>query len=405
MATYDKKTAPEDDFESAFNADTPSSPVQTEDQAFGIEPEGADDQASDTGTEGGEPAAVVIVADAAPAAGAEGSTAPADAGAEASANQAAASDAKAVTDEANAKAATAAGAASTGTQEAAAEGSATQAAGAPDANAGVAAEESGETPATEAAEMAGGLDDLSDVPPEDLQKARSWIGRLRKIEADLKAKGDSPATEAAPVADAIEEGSMEKLEQGDEAGALKLDQVADQVASGEITPEEAMKSLAEDFGEPFVKMIQAVASAAAGKATDEKLGPVAQNVDQVISHLTDEAARKHFEQIYSAHPDFVEIDASPDFKAFVAAKGAQQIVDSGSADQINSLISEFKASKPGTEAPATDVADAGGAAAAPAESQVDESAADDAEGVRSTGMKLPEQPKRSEDYLEAWDQF
>jgi hypothetical protein len=416
MATMnDKEMADNAEFEQSFN-DAPASGGGGDD--FGLMPgEETMDAASDGSVEGAEssdgggaPAAVVIVEEEA-----GGGQESAGAEVEEAANAAAADEAKAVTDAANAQAAADAGSESTATQEAAGEADGAKAAPGEQQNGGSATEVAG---AQEAA--AGGLDDLSDVPAEDMQKAKSWIGRLKKMEADLKARaGEGASAETAPVAEAVEQAAVDKLADGDEAGAEKLDQIAADVASGDMSLEQAKSAIAEDFGDNFVKMIEAIAKGAAGAATDEKIGSVKQDVEGVIGHLTDSAARQHFETIYEAHPDFMEIANSPAFQEFVSARGAQDVVDNGSAKDINKLLDAFAASKdidhgdtpngapvvdavPAAETqPAQDAV----AAAAPTQDAVNEDDMDAAEGVRSAGLRLPEdpQPSESDDYLDAWN--
>lgn len=430
MATKEEmaaKTAQEQkDFGDAWGDDTARS-EPSEDEAFGITPSndpGEDGPSTEgaSSTQDGAAPAVVIVAEEPAAAAQPGQG---DAAAEASLNEEGAENAKAATDAANEKAGTDARSDSTGSQEAGPEGSA--------------AEEAAETPAIEAAEVESGEGDASqaaadgaDAPdaadgtrkPMTEQQLRSWEGRLRKVEADLKAKADAAAAggpeQNGPVADGTntESQAADALEQvADEAGdkgQTALEQAAgdaaDKVESGEMTPEQAMASLAEDFGEGFVRMIEVIAKAAAGKTADEKVAGVNQAVEDVIGHIKDSAEQAHFEAIFQAHPDFYEISKSPEFDAFVAAGGAEakQIVEDGSAAQINKLLADFKAKVPAKEAaqeaaaqPADEAAAAGAADGGASDDDIDA-----AEGVRSGGLQLPEEPRKAaDDYEGAWKEF
>lgn len=395
MAPQDKTNT--DDFENAFNEGAPEAVTQTEDEAFGITPSDDDtaaQPAEDAAPASGAPAAVTMVDEN------EGTSETDDAAAAARA-----------ANEANNEGAgnTAGGSESTATSEA-----------------GGASED---TPAaTDATAAAGeddmGLDDTSDVPPEDMQKFKSWQGRLKKIEADLKAKlaaGGAPATPDAAAdqaSDAISEVASDASASGDTALASAATEVADQVDAGEITPEQAMKQLAEDFGEDFVRLIEIVARGTATKYADEKVGAVSKDVEGLIENLTNERERAHFEAIYDAHPDFVEVSKDPAFTEFVSASGKQDVADRGNAKQINALISEFKSSKevdPGdtpngepvveAAAPASTGTPAQDAVVA-AQDSVSDDEVDAAEGVRSTGggLRLPEKPTEdADDYLAAWD--
>lgn len=242
-----------------------------------------------------------------------------------------------------------------------------------------AAEELGETPAEEAAE----------VPAEPSQQERSWEGRLRKREEELAAR-EAALRDAESKLGAPGEGGEELGEGGAEAPA------------GEITAEQAIAKLAEDFGDEFVGMIVAIATSkakeAAAAVAGESISGVSQNVEGIISHLRNRAAREHFKAIHDMHPDFQEVHAAPQFEAYLVSlpeaeqAEARRMLESGEADEINGLLSAYKASQQetdnseNTEAPADD--DGWG---------------DEAEGVRSSGIRLPESPQDSDDYAGAWD--
>lgn len=253
-------------------------------------------------------------------------------------------------------------------------------------------------------------------PAKERQRLKSWEGRLRKIEADLAAKADKVAAGTPESNGPVDDGSnaesatAEALEQvansaedDEPALATAADDMAEKVESGEMTPEQAMRQLAEDFGEPFVKMIEVIAAAAAGKTADSKFGQVRSDIDEVISHISNARERAHFEAIAEAHPDFDEIGQSEAFKAFAGTDPERQrIAASGSAKEINKLLTEFKAQSSTPETPAD--AQAPATAAAPAASPEDEEAMDAAEGVRSSGgLSLPKEPTPAGDYEAAWN--
>lgn len=285
-----------------------------------------------------------------------------------------------------------------------------------DAMAKQTAEEAAETPAQDnaAEEAAEGEGDAAEVKApsvdmeKEVQRLKSWEGRLKAMEAKLKAAGaDTPEEQTEAVSEAIEKASDATDSNADEE---KVEQIAEQVEDGTITPEQAMKQLAEDFGDDFVKMIEAIAVAkakeAGGAAASEKFGELKGTVDEVIADIVDTKAKAHFEQIAAVHPDFQEIGASEQFKAYVEAlpEGAKdqamQTIANGSAKQINQLLTQFKSQVPAakndelTEAAGESVVD----------EATDDAALDAAEGVRSSGMKLPDEPK-SAGYEGAWDEF
>jgi hypothetical protein len=294
-----------------------------------------------------------------------------------------------------------------------------------------AAEEAKETPAQESSEQAqaaeGGADgdtgnDQGTAPPEvavapdaadgsnvgeeptdpkDIQRQKSWEGRLKAKEAELKAREDALKGSAKPEESTAEmkaDGDTPAEEAAEPAVTEKLEEVAEQVKSGDMSTEEAMKTLSSDFGEDFVKMLNVLIEAKSGevasKTADEKVGAVSGKLDGLIGELVDDKAKSHFESISEAHPDFMEVGESPEFKAYVDALPATEkehalnVIGSGSAGAINKLLTVYKKSKE-----------------APTQEKPDESAMDAAEGVRGKAIKLPDHPDKSEGYEEAWNQF
>lgn len=236
-------------------------------------------------------------------------------------------------------------------------------------------------------------------PAKERQRLKSWEGRLRAMEAKLKgtnAEGEPAAAEAL-------EGVAEDAEaSGDTELAAAAEQASDAVESGEMTAADAMKMLADDFGEDFVKMIEVIAAAKAKEAgvaaAAERVGEIGKTVDEIISDIVDTKTRAHFKEIAASHPDFAEINSDPAFQAWAAEDPERQrIAQAGSADEIVDMLSEYKASTGSADEPAVE------APAAGADPEVT-AAMDDAEGVRSSGMRLPEQPTPS-GYEDAWDKF
>lgn len=250
------------------------------------------------------------------------------------------------------------------------------------------------------------------------QSLKSWEGRLKKLQAELKDAGGPGADEGEVAAEALEEVAEDADEAGKTALAASASELADQVEEGTISADEAYRSLTEDFGEPFVKMIETivrkVASEEGGKAALSKVGEVDAKVEEAIGHIKNEAQRAHFEKIAAAHPDFAEVNDDPAFQAWVAEDPARsELVAGGSASDLIALLSEFKSS--GGDAGAVTGDEAAPAAAdepaAPAaETEADDGASSDeldaAEGVSASGgLSLPEEPAGSGDYEGAWAEF
>jgi hypothetical protein len=229
---------------------------------------------------------------------------------------------------------------------------------------------------------------------KERQRLKSWEGRLKAREAELAAKGKAPSDDEA--SDKLEDVAENAAAGGNQQLADAANAAAEAVEAGEISAEDAMKQLAEDFGEDFVKMVTAVVRVAARKEVE----PLASTVDEVVGNLNSREAREHFSTIASKHPDFQDIGKSAEFASFIDSLPADQkaeaarIKERGSAGEVIALIDAYKeASKPKQQP-------------APADTAAAEEDLESMEGVRSGGVRLPERPKAAPDDFEgAWDQF
>jgi DNA-binding TFAR19-related protein (PDSD5 family) len=329
MATQDQMRDDEAAYAAAFDEEMQAQPEASEDEAFGITPEAEDAPASSDAATEGEPAAVALVVDG-----------------EAMEDEAGQAMADATADEASAQP---------------------------------------------------GEEDEGPLDPKEEQRRKSWEGRLRareeelaRREAEMNARGKPAEPAESSESEAIEEAAATLAEDGDEQGAEAVEEVADKVESGELTADQAMKILAEDFGPEFVKMIEAIASskaeAAGRQIAEQATSALGQSVQEIIDNIVDDRARSHFEKIADAHPDFDQIAGTPEFTEFAKAyPDGERIAEAGNARQIIKMLNEFKASSKKEEAP--------------------DPAVDAAEGVRSSGMRLPQQPTKASGYEDAWDQF
>ena len=265
-------------------------------------------------------------------------------------------------------------------------------------------------PMVETAAVDAGAGEEEPTDPKELQRKKSWEGRLKAREEELRLREEAMAgkkdvtvgAETAPMSDTPGEAVAE---------------LAAAVDSGDMTPEQAMKTLEEDFGPEFVKMLSVLVGAKASEAVNSKVGEVSKTMDQLIGEIVDDKARAHFEEIADAHPDFAQINGSEELAAYMASlpddqrAKAEKVATDGSARQINKLLDGFKAWA-GSQGAADKSAGDQPAESAQAEGGmgmgmggIDESAADAAEGVRSTGMALPNSPEREESYEAAWSKF
>lgn len=151
--------------------------------------------------------------------------------------------------------------------------------------------------------------------------------------------------------------------------------------------------LARDFGEDFVELVTKLVMQICEKQIGEGVGSVAATVDQLIQQLTNERQHNHFKTIAAAHADFMEVVESPEFMAWKAAQApAKQtdiarVIASGSAQEIIDMLTAFKQSK-----------------ASQTTSHANDDALDAAEGVRSSGIKLPKAPTPADDFAAAWNE-
>lgn len=250
----------------------------------------------------------------------------------------------------------------------------------------------------DAASAQPGEEDEGPLDPKEEQRRKSWEGRLRareeelaRREAELNGKSKPAEGGDADAADAIEQ-AAESLEQdGDMEGAEGVEDVAEKVESGELSADQAMKMLAEDFGPEFVKMIEVIAAskaeAAGRQIAEQATSKLGQSVQEIIDNIVDDRARSHFETIADKHPDFTQITDDPAFAEFVKGyPDGENIASNGSARQVVKMLDAFKAS------------------AQKPEPQPDP-AVDAAEGVRSKGLRLPSAPMKADGYEDAWNQF
>lgn len=201
------------------------------------------------------------------------------------------------------------------------------------------------------------------MSPEDIQRQKSWEGRLRKREEELAAR--EAATANAPAVS------------GDAAAAIA--------------------QLTEDFGAEFVKMIVAIAAGEANKVAAENVGGVSQTIDNLITDMQTAFRSMHYSAIADAHSDFMEVAQGPKFIEWLESLPDEQrvqkeaIVDGGTAGQVIKLLNEYKdwcKQKDGAQA------------------ESDDYALDAASGVRSSSpVSLPSKANRSPDdeYLAAWN--
>lgn len=178
------------------------------------------------------------------------------------------------------------------------------------------AQAEGEPVAEEMAEMSSPEGDDEQMSPEDIQRQKSWEGRMRKREEELAAR--EAAVAKAPVIDDAE-------------------------------VEEIKSRLASDFGDEFVQMIAKVAAHSASKSApavnpDEINGVIT----QAINDVQEAFQSMHFGQIADVHEDFQEIIGGEQFIQWMDTlpeehkQWAQAVIAGGRSGQVVKLLSQFK---------------------------------------------------------------
>lgn len=263
-----------------------------------------------------------------------------------------------------------------------AEGAATDTAGAASGSA---------TPSGAAPAAAAAAPETPDSAKEE-QRLRSWEGRLRAKEAELAEKEASLST-----ANTNEE--QTSSEDGEGKDGEQAGEGATEGADDEADP---AKALAEDFGTDFVAQLTKLIKHICAGEIGSGVGGVSAMVDQVINELKEERQQNHFHRIRAAHEDFMEVTATPEFAAWCEGLPPEEqavckrVTESGSAQEIIDLLTKFKASQATPDADDSSSDDTGDAGFSAEH--------DAAEGVRSSGMRLPVSPKSKDDYSDAWNE-
>lgn len=316
-----------------------------------------------------------------------------------------------------------------------------------------AADESGSTPASSGDQPAAGAEasgagegggaggempaaadggDAADAPtdPKDVQRQKSWEGRLKQRERDL-AEREAKLKEAEAKMNKDPQAAEEALEQvaeaaeakGNEQMAEAAEAAAEAVEEGKISAADALARLKEDWGGEFIDMITAVVRDIARQEADlvsdgkvkEGIGSLEKRTMDGFRSIGERHMLLHKEKIDDAVPGYEQMVGTEAFEAFKAKyPDGDKIAEGGTARQIIKMLKAFQATQgeENNEADGTSQAgkdqidrDAGGANQPVAQAQPSEAAIDAAAGVRSGGaVRVPEAPTESADYAGAWVQ-
>lgn len=257
-----------------------------------------------------------------------------------------------------------------------------------------------------AGEMPADAEDKAAMSPEDMQRAKSWEGRIKKREAELAAReAELAAREATLNGEGVEMaaggkvcqkkdgGKVEMMAEGgevmddemmpaDEMADPMADEAPDLFAEGEGMADEGMEGdmegdmdadmaeadtapvsddpveqMAADYGPEIVAAVTAIVERTVRKIVEEMGGAFASEVEGKIAEIM-RATNEGFgmiqgEMLRSVVDDIDDVLESEEFTAWVESlpeeekAQAQQVIDAGTPSQGIKLIKQYKARSKG----------------------------------------------------------
>ena len=255
-----------------------------------------------------------------------------------------------------------------------------------------------------AGEMPADAEDKAEMSPEDVQRAKSWEGRIKKREAELAAReAELAAREAALNGEGVEMAAGGKVCQKKDGGKVEMmaeggevmddemmpaddmtdpmtDEAPDLFAEGEGMADEGMdadmgdmddmaeadaapvsddpvEQMAADYGPEIVAAVTAIVERTVRKIVEEMGGAFASEVEGKIAEIM-RATNEGFgmiqgEMLRSVVDDIDDVLESDEFTAWVESlpeeekAQAQQVIDAGTPSQGIKLIKQYKARSKG----------------------------------------------------------
>lgn len=213
--------------------------------------------------------------------------------------------------------------------------------------------------------------------PEETQRRKSWEGRLKKMEEDLKAREAALAARETPetLADGgkVEDEEPIDVAEGEGNGTVNVEDVEKYADGGDVDsldsikaeamelakdPEKlaaAIKSMIADYGRDFV----VVATAAPMVLVDSRAEEFAGKFDSALSDLAEEVKEAfdaiHRDRIEEGHEDYQDLyDPLIEWVGSMSEEEkqrAQAIIDGGMPSKIKRLYSEYKKAKEESDKP------------------------------------------------------
>lgn len=255
-----------------------------------------------------------------------------------------------------------------------------------------------------AGEMPADAEDKAEMSPQDMQRAKSWEGRIKKREAELAAReAELAAREAALNGEGVEMAAGGKVCQKKDGGKVEMmaeggevmddemmpaDEMTDPMtgeapdlfAEGEGMADEGMEGdmgdmgdmaeadaapasddpveqMAADYGPEIVAAVTAIVERTVRKIVEEMGGAFASEVEGKIAEIM-RATNEGFgmiqgEMLRSVVDDIDDVLESDEFTAWVESlpeeekAQAQQVIDAGTPSQGIKLIKQYKARSKG----------------------------------------------------------
>lgn len=256
-----------------------------------------------------------------------------------------------------------------------------------------------------AGEMPADAEDKAAMSPEDVQRAKSWEGRIKKREAELAAReAELAAREAALNGEGVEMAAGGKVCQKKDGGKVEMmaeggevmddemmpaDEMTDpmtgeapdlfaegegmadegmegdmgdmdaDMAEADTTPasDDPVEKMAADYGPEIVAAVTAIVERTVRKIVEEMGGAFASEVEGKIAEIM-RATNEGFgmiqgEMLRSVVDDIDDVLESDEFTAWVESlpeeekAQAQQVIDAGTPSQGIKLIRQYKARSKG----------------------------------------------------------
>ncbi len=256
-----------------------------------------------------------------------------------------------------------------------------------------------------AGEMPADAEDKAEMSPEDVQRAKSWEGRIKKREAELAAReAELAAREAAINGEGVEMAAGGKVCQKKDGGKVEMMAEGGEVMDDEMMPADEMtdpmtseapdlfaegegmadegvegdmgdmdadmaeadtapasddpvEQMAADYGPEIVAAVTAIVERTVRKIVEEMGGAFASEVEGKIAEIM-RATNEGFgmiqgEMLRSVVDDIDDVLESEEFTAWVESlpeeekAQAQQVIDAGTPSQGIKLIRQYKARSKG----------------------------------------------------------